>query len=205
MSQKKDFIGHDVAAYLSNSRSKENMHIPPTSKEVEELISYLRSKDIDPIIVGSVALITHLKLNSQDLKDHNPTKDLDLFISESPLARLPPPPPGWSRDREAVGVVSWISPKGGYVDFLIAGHCFPGQSKIPKKITKDPEFEKMGCPVADICSLFILKLNSSREKDLLDLLSLSRKVGIPKELKKHTLNEIQRENLSLLQLWLEHS
>ena len=91
------------------------------------------------------------------------------------------------------------------MDFLMAGHMFPCGRKNPQKIDKDPKSEAMQCPVADIASLFLLKLNSMREKDLTDLVELAQKVGIPKTLKNQSLNEVQKENLQLVRLWIEKS
>lgn len=69
-------------------------------------------------------------------------------------------------------------------------------------IEKDPESIKMGCPVADVMSIFLMKLNSFREKDSLDLLILARKLGIPKNIERQSLNSTQKENLSLLKILL---
>ncbi|MBA2368117.1 MAG: hypothetical protein H0V82_03730 [Candidatus Protochlamydia sp.] len=158
---------------------------------------------MNPVIVGSMALIKHLKPTYQELNDDEIrlTNDLDLFISQN---NLPNPPIGWRRDLAACGVVSWIAPSGGYVDFLIAGHSFPDNTKNPKKIGIDPESEKMGCPTADLVSIYLLKLNSFREKDLFDILGLARKLGIPKEIERVLLNSTQKDNLDIVKLWLSH-
>jgi hypothetical protein len=59
--------------------------------------------------------------------------------------------------------------------------------------------------IADINSIFLLKLNSFREKDLFDLVVLTHKVGIPENLnKKYSLNETQLHNLETVKMWLEH-
>lgn len=201
MSQTKDFINKYLTAYLKHSRVESKGHFPPTERETEELIIYLRHNGVDPIIVGSVAVVKHLNPTSDDLNKGKvrPTTDLDLFISSA----LPIPPPGWRRDLKSVGVISWISPSGGYVDFLVAGQRFP-DNQNPKKIGKDPESEKMGCPVADMVSIFQLKLNSYREKDTLDLVALARKIGIPKNLDTYALNSLQRDNLTIVKLWIAH-
>jgi hypothetical protein len=191
--------------YISQSRDiqLEESHYPPSAREMEILIEYLQSEGVDPIIVGSVAIVKHLNqkiINSSEASTYRRTEDLDLFIKK----QIPKPPIGWRIDRAAIGVVSWISPSGGYVDFLIAGQNFPDNSKNPMNIGKDPESVKMGCPIADVLSLFIMKLNSFREKDMTDLLTLSLKLGIPNELERQALNHTQRENLSLLKMWLAH-
>lgn len=204
MGQIKNFIDKYLSTYLKQSRSKMvgQPHRPPTDGELESLITYLQEKGLDPIIVGSIALIKHLKPTFKEIEDGSVrlTQDIDLFVS----AALPNPPMGWRHDMGSIGVQSWIAPSGGYVDFLVAGHSFPDSTKNPKKIDKDAESEKMGCPVADIVSLYVLKLNSFREKDLLDLIALARKVGIPKELSQRPLNNTQKDNLSILKLWLSH-
>lgn len=204
MAKTKEFIKTYLADFLRDSRDKlkDKTHIPPTDKEVESLIIYLQEKGVDPVIVGSVAVIKHLKQKGKNFKDDSldMTKDLDLFVSSS----LPNPPTGWRRDLESIGVISWISPSGGSVDFLIAEHRFPNNLKNPKKIDKDPESVLMGCPVADLRSIFELKLNSDREKDLTDLLVLARRLGIPKGLHQQPLNQTQKDNLKLVTLWIEH-
>src|SRR3954462_14926840 len=89
---------------------------PPTANEVKLLISYLRGQGVNPVIVGSVRVFHHLRATT---RDYRPTVDLDLFIDKP----LPAPPEGWRKDPEA-GIDSWISPSGGYVDFLLRGHQF---------------------------------------------------------------------------------
>lgn len=205
MAKIKDFIKIYLADFLKESRDKlkGDMHVPPTDKEVEELVVYLQEKGADPAIVGSAAVIKHLKHKDPNFKDDSfhLTKDIDIFVSSS----LPNPPFGWRYDLKSPGVISWISPSGGYVDFLIAGHRFPNDLKNPKKIDKDPESVLMGCPIAALRSIFELKLNSDREKDLTDLLILARRIGIPNDLQQQPLNQTQRENLNLVNLWVEHT
>lgn len=197
-----EFIEKYLSKYLSQCQKRNPFveeerytNIPPTSKELEQLISYLSEKDVDPVIIGSIAVIKHLKLTTEDIhaRTFRPTQELDLLISK----KLPDPPPGWHCNEEIREISSWISPTGGYVEFLMA------QDMLPKndKIEKDPESIAMGCPVADLLTLFKLKLNSSREKDLADLMSLARRVGIPQEVDKHLWNDIQMKNLELLRLW----
>ena len=205
MNQMKDFIGKYLSGYLNKSRSKinEGPHVPPTVIEIEQLMTFLQEKGLNPVIVGSMALIKHLKPTYQELNEDaiRLTNDVDLFISQN---NLPTPPPGWRRDLASAGVISWIAPSGGYVDFLIAGHSFPDNTRNPKKIGIDPESEKMGCPTADLASLYLLKLNSFREKDLFDILGLARKIGIPSEIERMSLNSTQKDNLEIVKLWLSH-
>lgn len=194
-----------IDTYLKHCRSdieKGKQHIPPTTREIDNLISYLNEKDLNPIIVGSLAIVQHLNFSLQELEreDFRPTEDIDIFVSSLPHA----PPSGWRRDYQSIGVISWISPSGGYVDFLEAGQKFPDSQKNLTKVKKDPNSENMGLPTADLSSLFQLKLNSSRVKDIQDLIFLSERVGIPDEIEKKNLNELQKENLAFIRLWLEN-
>lgn len=106
-------------------------------------------------------------------------------------------------ERRKIGLISWISPSGGYVDFLVAGHRFPDNNINPMKIGVDVKSMEAGCPIADVASLFQLKLNSFREKDLTDLVALARKVGIPREIYRFKLNKTQQDNLTLVDLWIK--
>ena len=207
-----NYLETHLGNFLEKSRAAlgSKGQIPPTTDEIQTLLDYLQSNGLDPIIVGSIAVYNQLRKISRISTDLIPptkhldiaiakqeigvTKDLDLFISRA----LPNIPPGWKVDRASIGVPSWISPSRGYVDFLIAGAPLAENAGIPKQIKKDPDSEKMGCPIADLQSLFELKLDSSREKDLLDLLVLAKTVGIPRNLP--SLNERQRENLEYLMI-----
>lgn len=223
MSNPREFIDKYIAGFINQSREqhKSEESIPPTPQEIEQLMIFLQNKELDPIIVGSVAINKHLqasfnkpKPNSfQNVKEldlviknnslneiqaFRTTVDIDFFISKT----IPNFLPGWQRDKNSIGVLSWISPSGGIVDFLIAGQRFPNNSSTPLTLGKDPESVKMGCPIADLKSLFLMKLNSDRDKDFLDLLVLARTLGIPNDLNKQSLNSNQREQLSTLQLYL---
>lgn len=55
--------------------------------------------------------------------------------------------------------------------------------------------------MADLLTIIKMFLDSNDTKDLSDLLSLIRKVGIPKEIEKQLLNERQRNNLKMVKLW----
>lgn len=200
----KKITKESLIEYLNHSRNQtsKDITVPPTGKEVEELVSYLKAQGLDPIIVGSVAVVGYLQLSNQELRKEKfrRTGDIDFFVSKA----LPNPPLGWRRDQASIGVTSWISPSGGYVDFLVAGHRFPDNNQNPKEIGKDPESIKDGWPIADLTSIFLLKLNSYREKDILDLVALAQKAGIPESnLRKQRLNETQSNNLELIQLWIK--
>lgn len=183
-----------IIEYLNHARKSPNC--PPAVEEIQTLISYLRTNKLDPIIVGALAVVSYLQPVGEYFRQ---TEDVDIFITQSP----PSPPPGWTRDRKSVGVPSWISPTGSHVDFLIAGHQFPDGSEVPKNIEKNRNATN-NWPIADLTSLFLLKLNSFRDKDLFDLVELANKVGIPDPLKNRTLNETQRNNLETIRLYLQH-
>ena len=167
----------------------ESVHTPPTPDEVRALLAYLVSHRVNPTIVGSVAVFHHL---SASTKEFRPTVDLDVFVDR----KLPAPPEGWTTDPEALGLDSWISPSGGYVDFMTAGHRFPGGEKYPSKISRAAGAPKE-YPVADAETLLRMKLFSAREKDLSDSCALARHLGIPE---LAGLNKTQRENYELVKL-----
>ena len=193
----KEYMKNFLRRSISNRNG--NTHYPPNEREIQSLIDYLKENGLDPILVGSMALVKHLKPSREEMLNENlMTKDIDVFITSSP----PNPPAGWRRDRQSLGVISWISPSGGYVDFLEANHYYPDGNRNPTQIGKDLESEKIGCPIADLVSVFLMKLNSHREKDLFDLVRLVKKVGIPKELKRQPLNRAQKDTLSLIELWI---
>ena len=150
------------------------------------------------MIVGSIAVIRHLQLTIEDINARifRPTQKLELFISQ----KLPAPPSGWQLNQSPVGLTSWISPTGGIVDFLTARDIFPGDLY---SVGKDPESVTMGCPVADVQTLFLIKLNSDKERDLLDLLLLACKLGIPKDLDNLLWTLQQRKSLEFVRRWVK--
>jgi len=174
----------------------ETVHVPPSKDEVRQLMVYLKSKGVKPAIIGSVGVLYHL--GDVDTKKFRPTVDLDVWVNKNP----PEPPEGWIRDPEAVGVVSWISPSGGYVDFLTSRHEFPGGMVAPSNIEMEPSTAASDYPVASWKSLMKLKLASYREKDLADLMSLVRKLGrVPSSKELGGLNSTQKDNLNLITTW----
>lgn len=191
-----------IESYLSQCRVRNPLaesdatHVPPTPEETKSLIQYLRSKGLKPAIVGSVGILRHL--GDVDVRrDFRPTFDLDIWVT-----KVPEPPKGWSRDRESIGVASWISPSGGYVDFLEAGHEFEGGSSVPTSIEYDQESLKSDFPVATWIEILKMKLGSMRHRDLLDSISLVRKMGhVPSAKQLGRLNQMQKENLDLLTQW----
>lgn len=217
MSKRRDFIEKYFAEYLSESRirnpfleeilnislkiSLENAPIPPTSREVEELISYLLENNVDPVIVGSIAVIKHIHVTSEDIKSrtYRPTQKLELFVSKI----LPNPPKGWHVNKKSIGSASWISPEGGCVDFFTIEDIFDGNAKNQNIIGRDHESIAMGCPVADVQTIFIMKLNSSRVIDFGDLLTLAAKVGVPKDLDELLWNDTQKKKLEPIRRWVK--
>jgi len=186
-------------AVRSLQEDETTAHVPPTPEEARQLIGYLRGKGVNPTVVGSAAVFHHLQGTS--VRDFRPTVDLDLHIDK----KLPPPPQGWRRDPEAPGVDSWISPTGGYVDFVAKGHRFPGgDSPMPGVKThksSTPEF-----PVAEPEDIIRMKLNSMREKDISDTVTLVKALGDPGILDRlGKLNGTQRENLTLVRQWVAMS
>lgn len=197
-----------IIEYLTRCQSRNVLaegetatHVPPTAAEVRALLSYLRAAGVAPTIVGSVGVLHHLRNSSEEFR---PTVDLDLFVpvSHEILRRLPPPK-GWKVDRESIGVISWISPGGGYVDFLTSNYEFPGGERTPRAVATDPGSDP-DYPVASPVELFRLKLNSMRTKDVSDLVSLARSLGkVPTDQELGRLNDTQRENLELVRTWFK--
>jgi len=177
--------------------SEKTTHVPPDSRETRALMDWLKSQGVDAVIVGSVGVLHYV----QDPKNYRPTVDLDLFVrlSEKEMAKIQPPK-GWARDKESPGVISWISPSGGYVDFLTAGHVFSDGAKNPKSIEADPSSKDY--PVAKAVELFRMKLKTMRDKDLSDAMSLARAIGgIPTDEELGDLTQTQEENLGLVRQW----
>lgn len=172
-------------------------HTPPSLPDIKVLFDYLAANGISAVIVGSVAVVHYLK----DARGFRPTHDLDLFVpvSGATISRLAPPP-GWQRDTESPGVTSWISPSGGYVDFMALGHVFPDGSKLSAPVRADAS--SGAYPVARPADLFRLKLNSYRDRDTLDLVNLARATGIPAEAELGHLGDTAKENLQQIRQWL---
>lgn len=193
--------GNNIRKYLAQCRVRnaaevEDVHFPPSAEEVQELLAYLKENGIQGTIVGSTAVLKHLG-DEVGVHDFRPTADLDIFINRPPPKQLPP---RWQRDMESLGVVSWLSPTGGYVDFLQGGHEYPGGRRNPSNVEQDNSIAEF--PVASLRDVFRLKLNSERTKDLTDLVALARKTGVPGDLGK--LNAQQRENLQVVNQWVQY-
>jgi hypothetical protein len=186
-----------LAEYLNQCRVRAlcetDTHTPPTAEEVRFLIAYLRSKGVKAVIVGSAAVFHHLRSNTRNFR---PTVDVDIFV-DKPLPALPD---GWSKDPEALGVNSWISPSGGYVDFMQKSHEFPTGEKYPASVETQPDSDA-DYPVATALDLLKMKLNSAREKDLADAIALVRSLGKLPILNK--LNRTQKDNWGLVSQWFK--
>lgn len=185
---------------VANSIAEDtDVSFPPTQPEIKELIAYLRGKNLDPKIVGSVGILHHMK-GADIKKKFRPTVDVDLFVNREPGN----PPSGWRQDPEAVGVASWISPSGGHVDFMSPGHTFPGGEKFPRAVQTHEPTASSDYPVAHSNELIKLKLNSFRAKDLSDIMALVRHLGhVPTEAELGKLTQTQRDNLGLVRQWYE--
>jgi hypothetical protein len=199
-------LGHDpVSAYLRQCQVRntlaesQDVHVPPTPDESKELLSYLKQMGVEAAVVGSVGVLHYVK----DASKFRPTVDLDIFVQmTADKFRKVQPPRGWSVDKASPGVISWISPSGGYVDFMTAGHTFPGGSRTPSRVDVDPSSKEY--PIATAVDIFRMKLNSMREKDLSDMISLARAIGgVPSEKQLGQLNQTQKENLQLIQQWFK--
>lgn len=177
--------------------SEVTTHVPPDSGETKSLLAYLSGLGIDAVIVGSVGVLHHVK----DQKNYRPTVDLDLFVrlGEKEMAHIRPPE-GWKRDTTAPGVISWVSPKGGYVDFLTAGQAFSDGAVNPLTVEVDPSSKDY--PVAQAVELFRMKLKTMRDKDMSDAMSLARALGgVPTDEELGDLTQTQEENLGLVRQW----
>lgn len=193
-------MGH-IQGYIDQCRVRSlveqivgnEVHVPASADELAELIAYLRSYGHNPVIVGSAAAFFHL---GDDPAAFRPTMDVDIHVTKP----LPPLLPGWTRDPEAIGISSWISPSNGYVDFLQAGEELPGGFRVPRRVRIAADSDS-NFPVAALEEVLKMKLASLREKDLLDCVAIARKLGLPP---KNTLglNAQQEENYDLVALWI---
>lgn len=176
------------------SEEEQKTHIPPTSIEIEKLIPYLQKYDLDPVIIGALAVTKHLRITDEDIRNRTfrPTNALELYVSKFPKNA----PDGWKIEKESFEKLAWISPGGGYVLFF-------GPEDIDNLfIQKDPESVEMNCPVADVVTLFKMKLNSDREIDLYHLMCLATRTGMPKDVESIVLNKKGAKNIEFLKRWL---
>lgn len=206
MSTVAKILGQDpVTRYLRQCQVRntlaesEGVHVPPTPEETKQLLTYLKQVGVEAAVIGSVGVLHYIK----DPSKFRPTVDLDMFVQMTAANfRKVKPAPGWSVDKASPGVISWISPSGGYVDFMTTGHEFPGGSRTPSRVSVDPSSKEY--PVATAVDIFKMKLNSMREKDLADMISLARAIGgVPSDKQLGPLNQTQKENLQLVQQWFK--
>ena len=195
------FIEKYFATYLTESRVRnpfiaETQHsmIPPTSQELEELVIYFSEAGIYFIIGNTLAAIKHLKVTREDIQArvYRPISKVVLFTSQ----KLPPPPTKWQEIKNESEHTLWKSPEEGYVEFRHIENL--------SAIEQDPESIDAQCPVVEFTTLFKMKLKSTYERDLLDLLSLARVLGIPQELDFQKLSETQKKALNFINLWLKN-
>lgn len=200
MSKRHEFIKKYFSAFLEVSRIRnpfvefeQSVKIPPTHQELEELVSILQRADLDPIIVGTLAVIKYLSVTPEDLQArvYRPIQTIDFVIAKD----LPAPPLGWKCDQETR---SWISSEGGHVNFFLIGDLFSEE----RNMGKDLESVEMDCPIADVESLFLMKLSTRRERDIGDLMMLAKKVGIPQDIHEKLWNSTQQKNLEFLKHWV---
>lgn len=198
MNKTQSFIKKYLNSYLlqcqrySLNESEDITPVPPTSKELEMILSYLKANHADFAIIGSIAIVKHLELTADDYYQRvfRPTKYLEILISTP----IPTPPKGWKLDEE---MEAWFTSKNHYVKFLSTNGFFPNQEM---KIGKDPESFETGCPIADLLTLSQVNLNSGWVKDLLEIVTLWRKVGIPENLEQKLWNAKQLKQLELIKL-----
>lgn len=196
----RDFIDKYLSGYLAQCQLKnpflqEDKYTPypPTSKEVEDLIMFLQNEGLDPVISGTIALIKHLQFTEADIhaREFRPTHKLEVIISKN----LPNPPSGWHINKDFRAC--WNSPLGGRVDFVREEEAV----QFPNRVQRDPESVEAGIPVADVPTIFKMKLNSDWDKDLAELMTLARKVGIPKDIKDCLWSDRQKKNMEILIFW----
>lgn len=201
-----NFIEKYFAAFLVESRVRnpfveyeQLIKIPPTAGELEELISFLQKNYLNPVIMGTLAVMKHLVVTPSDIQNrtYRPIQTIDILVSKLPEQLLD----GWQLDKDSSPRLCWMSPSQGYVKFFNFKDEFPSELDKISEAGKDQESVLMNCPVADVETLFRMKLNSRKEKDMLDLMMLTRKVDIPQDVDKKLWNDVQRKNLEFLRHW----
>lgn len=80
---------------------------------------------------------------------------------------------------------------------------FPGGERLPAAVSVNKKTARSRIPIANWQDIFAIKLNSVRDRDLFDLVSLCRSMGrVPKEQELGTLNLLQQENLDAVKSWV---
>lgn len=208
MDKIQEFISKYFALYLAECKdpnplldAEDHFDSPPTVIELVKIMSYLKLKNTAPLIIGSIAVIKHLHVTSEDIRarTYRLTNRVEIFLSGS----LPPAPFGWKLKKDSCGLSTWISSFGSRVDFFSTKDFFSQECIEALHLTPDSESVEMGCPVADTSTLFSIKLQLFSPRDLYDLLLLSRKLGIPKNLNKLLFTSRQKKNLTFIRRWIK--
>lgn len=200
MKDTKNFIEKYLSPYLSQCHSFnplleriETTPVPPTGKELYKLVGYLKQNNIDFAIVGSVAVARYLELTKQNIREglFRPTHSLEVLA----ISALPAPLQGWNLIEKPK---LWFNPKtNSYVQFFNVRDIFPQEAPF-NVIGKDPLSVRMGCPIADPITLFKMKLDSGLAKDILELMFLVRKIGLPRDLENQLWDKMQITRLNLI-------
>lgn len=134
----------------------------------------------------------YLAVTPQDIQArvYRPIQTVDFVIAKD----LPAPPCGWKYAQEPK---SWISHENGNVNFFLISDFFAQD----RNIGKDSESVEMDCPIADVESLFLMKLSTRKERDVGELMMLAKKVGVPPDIHKKIWNCTQQKNLEFLIHW----
>ncbi len=201
-----NFIEKYFAAFLKESRirnpfveSEQVIKIPPTAEELQKLISFLQENHLNPVIIGTLAVMKHLVVTTADIQNriYRPIQTIDLLVSKLPKQLFN----DWHLDKESLPRLCWISPSNGYVKFFNFKEEFPLDLENITESCKDHESALMNCPVLNVETLFRMKLNSKKERDIFDLMMLTRKLEIPQDIDLKLWNDTQRQKLEFLRHW----
>ena len=208
MNKIQEFIDKYFALYIAECRvhnpffdAEDEFNSPPTGEDLAAVMTYLKQRHADPLIIGSIAVIKHLLVTNEDIRRriYRPTNRLEIIISGD----LPPPPFGWSLKNNTKSPPTWVSPDGSRVDLFHGKDLFSEICEKLLTLNQDAESARMECPVADVKTLFFIKLELFSPRDLYDLLLLARKLGIPKKLNDLLSTPRQRKNLMFIRHWIK--
>lgn len=209
MNKTQKFIDKYFALYLSQCRTnhpffedEDHPNFPPTKEELEELMTYLIKNGREPVIIGSIATIKHLHITHADIQSrtYRLANKLELFLPHN----LDKPLASWQVKKDSRGHIYWISPKNSVVELFNESNIFIGNNENKFHLEKDLESVDHGCPVADIATLFVIKLNNFGIRDLNDLLLLALKNGIPQNIDALLSNDKQKKNLTFIKKWVQN-
>jgi hypothetical protein len=161
------------------------------------IIIYLQQLGLEPVIIGTLASIKHLKISEDDIRNRlfRPAPFIELFVNKKPMHALN----GWKIEERAEGLF-WISPSGGYAVFRMPedlSHLFT----FFESLEKDSESLEMECPLASLSSVFKINLNSEYSNDLSEILTLVRRIGIPEGIEENLRTATQKKNFQMLKHW----